>query len=264
MALEILSDPRLKKVEWHDLMELSRWEVIWELTIGLPWLFASWWFAQQHLWILALPCSFMFFLCGLRQVHNAFHLAIGIPKKAHDWVQFILSPLMMSCMHAVEFNHLRHHAHCMDEEDVEAYSAMMPGWKALLQGPKFPILLHKTALQKGRARTRNWIYAEFAAIVAFVAFGIWVNSTWLNYHLIAMAVGQSFSAFFAVWTVHHDCDRTHYIARTIRSPLKSLITYDMFYHVEHHLFPTVPTCKLPTLAKRLDEVAPELQAKQVF
>jgi fatty acid desaturase len=38
----------------------------------------------------------------------------------------------------------------------------------------------------------------------------------------------------------------------------------MFYHVEHHLFPAVPTRKLPILARRLDEVAPELAAKKVF
>jgi fatty acid desaturase len=50
----------------------------------------------------------------------------------------------------------------------------------------------------------------------------------------------------------------------VRSPLKAFVTYDMFYHVEHHLFPTVPTCKLPTLAERLDAVAPELKSKLVF
>ena len=57
----------------------------------------------------------------------------------------------------------------------------------------------------------------------------------------------------------------HYLlARTIRHRTKALITYNMFYHVEHHLFPTVPTCKLPILAGRLDAAAPELAAKKVF
>ena len=74
----------------------------------------------------------------------------------------------------------------------------------------------------------------------------------------------NFLQFFAVWTVHHDCDRSHFIARTIRNPLKSFVTYDMFYHVEHHLFPTVPTCKLGELSSRLDAVAPELRNKLVF
>ena len=35
----------------------------------------------------------------------------------------------------------------------------------------------------------------------------------------------------------------------------------MFYHLEHHLFPAVPTIKLPELAKRIDEVLPEIEKK---
>ena len=53
-------------------------------------------------------------------------------------------------------------------------------------------------------------------------------------------------------------------ARTIRNALKARLTYSMFYHVEHHLFPSVPTCRLHVLAQRLDRVAPELSALRVF
>ena len=42
------------------------------------------------------------------------------------------------------------------------------------------------------------------------------------------------------------------------------LTYNMFYHVEHHLFPAVPTRRLPVLAQRLDEAAPEFGAQKVF
>jgi fatty acid desaturase len=86
----------------------------------------------------------------------------------------------------------------------------------------------------------------------------------LRYHVIVMAVGQCFSAFFAVWTVHHHCDRTHYIARTLRSRIKNAITFNMFRHIEHHLFPLVPTCHLAELSKRIDTAAPELRSKLVF
>lgn len=54
------------------------------------------------------------------------------------------------------------------------------------------------------------------------------------------------------------------MARTIRGRIKGAITYNMFYHVEHHLFPRVPTCKLQILAMRLDSVAPWLAEKKVF
>jgi fatty acid desaturase len=38
----------------------------------------------------------------------------------------------------------------------------------------------------------------------------------------------------------------------------------MFLHVEHHLYPQVPTCHLPTLARRLDAAAPELARTMVI
>jgi fatty acid desaturase len=54
------------------------------------------------------------------------------------------------------------------------------------------------------------------------------------------------------------------IARTIRNRAKALLTYNMFYHVEHHQFPAVPTCKLPILARRLDRVTRGCAAPKVF
>lgn len=39
--------------------------------------------------------------------------------------------------------------------------------------------------------------------------------------------------------------------------------FHMFFHVEHHLYPRVPTCHLPRLAARLDRAAPELQTWRV-
>ena len=178
----------------------------------------------------------MFFLCGLRQVHNAFHYAVGVSKRGHEWLMFILSPLMMSAMHAVQFCHLRHHRHCMDDDDVEAMSARMPGWQALLLGPKFPFMLHKTALQHGAAATpcagSSSSSPRWPAMAMF-AFGV-VDWTFLRYHVVAMTVGQCFSAFFAVWTVHHDCDREHYIARTHPQPAEGL------RHVRHVLSRRAP------------------------
>ena len=41
-------------------------------------------------------------------------------------------------------------------------------------------------------------------------------------------------------------------ARTIRNRLRNAVTFSMFFHVEHHLFPQVPTAHLPRLARRLD------------
>ncbi len=265
MALEILRDQRVRSVEWRDLCDLSQKDVALELFVSIPWLVISLGLAYFEYWFFALGASFMFYLCGLRQVHNAFHYAIGISRGAHEFLMFLLSIIMLGSMHAVQFNHLRHHKHCMDEEDVEAACALMPWWKALLYGPVFPYLLHKTALQKGNVRVRRWVQAELVANVIWISLVLFVfDSVILEYHLAVMLVANCLTAFFAVWTVHHDCDRSHYIARTVREKLKSRVTYSMFYHVEHHLYPKVPTCRLRTLSARLDEAAPELQKMRVF
>ncbi len=265
MALEILLDPRIRSVEWRDLVQLKCRQIIWELSLWLPWLALSLWLAHCHLHALALLASFVFFLTGLRQVHNAFHYSLGLPRLATEAVMFLLSVLMLGSMHAVQYNHLQHHKHCMDDEDIEGMCARMPAWLALLAGPWFAIRMHFHAFRRGNRRRRGWITAELLANVFWVilVFGFW-DSAVLRYHVAAMACGQCFAGFFAVWTVHHDCDRSHFIARTSRGRFKNLFSYRMFYHVEHHLFPQVPTCHLAQLAERLDVVAPELQAKQVF
>jgi len=258
-------DPRLRTVAWKDLLLLTRFDVAHELSLSLPWLVASLLAARWRLYPLALVCSFVFFLTGLRQVHNAHHCALGLSRQATEWVLFLLSVLMLGSMHAVQINHLRHHRRCLQPDDVEAMSARMPGWKAIALGPLFPIRLHRAAFRVATPRQRRWLIAELAANAVGAVIACWLLALPVaRYHVAVMAVGQCLTAFFAVWTVHHDCDTAGLFARTIRERLKAGLTYDMFYHLEHHLFPAVPTRRLPELARRLDAVAPEWAAKRVF
>jgi fatty acid desaturase len=265
MSLEILRDPRIRSVEWRDLVGLSKIQIAKELLLSVPWLAVAIYLAHLGYYLPALVSSYVFFLTGLRQVHNAYHYALGISRTATEWVMFVLSMLMLGSMHAVQLNHLQHHKHCMDDEDIEGQSARMSASMALLVGPLFPVRLHFKAFQLADAKRLRWIIAELVATVAWIGlvFGF-LDVPALKYHVIVMAIGQCLTSFFAVWTVHHDCDRSHFIARTLRNRLKSFVSFSMFFHVEHHLYPKVPTCHLAYLADRLDQVAPELQQKQVF
>jgi len=265
MSLEIVTDPRVRSVEWKDLTGLTSVQSARETTLFVPWVALSWFFAHKGWWLPALAASFVFFLVGLRVVHDAHHNNLGLSRRGDDAVLLFLSVLMFSSMHAVQFNHLRHHRHCMSDDDLEAWSAKLPWYKAIAFGPAFPVMLHHAALTKGSARVKRWTLIEIALAVAWASTVVAVlGAQFLIYHVIVMALGQCFTAFFAVWTVHHDCDRSHFIARTVRGRFKALVTYNMFFHVEHHLYPGVPTRNLPTLADRLDRAAPELQEHRVF
>jgi fatty acid desaturase len=207
----------------------------------------------------------MFFLAGLRIVHNAFHYALGLSRPLTDGILWIMSIVMLSSLHAVRFNHLRHHRLMLGEADVEGRSAEMPWWRALLFGPAFTILLHTTALRRGTRRLKATVIAQLFLNACWITYVMrFSDSHVLRYHVTAMSLGHCFTAFFAVWTVHHHCDRTHYLARTLRNRVKNAITFDMFRHIEHHLFPAVPTCHLAQLSVRLDVAAPELKQKIVF
>ena len=264
--MEIPRDPRLHSLEWRDLTQVSRAQVAAELLLSLPWLAGSLYLASRRLFLPALALSFVFFLAGLRQVHGACHYSVGVSRRVSEWVLFVLSVVMLGSMHAVQVNHLRHHKYCLMPGDVEAASARLSGWRAILVGPLFPLRLHRAALRHGSARHRRWIRAELAASALWVAavFGL-LDVPALRYHVAVMAVGQCFTSFFAVWTVHHGCEPSlHRFARTMRGIWANALTMHMFFHVEHHLFPRVPTCHLPQLAKRLDQVAPEYKKMRVF
>jgi fatty acid desaturase len=262
---DIFQDPRIRSIVWRDLVPVTGREVVRELLIPAAWLASSLFAAAHGLHLVALGLSFMFFLAGLRVVHNAFHYALGLPRFATDGVLWAMSVVMLGSMHAVRFNHLRHHGHTLDETDVEGRSAEMSWWRALLFGPAFTVLLHATALRRGSTQLKVTVIAQLILNAAWITavFRVFNNSA-LHYHVIAMAAAHCFTAFFAVWTVHHHCDRTHYLARTLRNRIKNAITFDMFRHMEHHLFPAVPTCHLAELSVRLDVEAPELKQKLVF
>lgn len=256
-----LQDPRLRSLDCDDLLSLKRREVALELLISSPWLIVELYLLAAGYHIPAMLAAFFFFLTGLRQVHQGYHLALGIPRLATDMFLFVLSLLMLGSMHAVKYNHLMHHRHCLDDADIEAKSAKMTWYGAILFGPVFPVLLHRNALKNGSRYYRAWIVAELLgnAVMIGAAFLHPVIAT----HVILMAAGQCLTAFFAVWTVHHGCDGEVF-ARTQRGFLKNFISYDMFYHVEHHLFPRVPQKRLAEVARRIDAVVPELTGKAVY
>jgi len=267
--LDIFRDPRIRSIPWRDLVAVGRFEIVGELLLPSFWLALSLAAAGRGWYLVALGLSFMFFLAGLRIVHNAFHNALGLPRWADDVVLWVMSLMMLGSMHAVRYNHLRHHRLVLGEDDVEGRSAEMVWWRALLYGPVFTVLLHATALRRGTRQLKMTVMAQLAMSVIWIAYiyrfsGVVLQYAVLQYHVAAMGAAHCFTAFFAVWTVHHHCDRTHYLARTLRNRVKNAITFDMFRHIEHHLFPSVPTCHLAKLSERLDRAAPELKQKIVF
>ena len=247
-----------RSVAWRDLVPMRRFERIIECLHPAPWLVGSWWLVGQALWLAAAGCSFMFFLTTLRLNHEAIHHNLGFRGSGHTLVLHGLSLLMLGSNNAVAFNHLRHHRHVGRPEDVEGKCGRMTIRQVLGYGPVFPIEMHLDAWRRGGPALRRRMTIDLALNLATAAAA--AASAPLRYHLAVMVVAQCLTAFFAVWITHHGCDGETLVARTQRSRLVNFLTYNMFFHLEHHLFPAVPVKRLGRLAARIDAAFPEVAA----
>ncbi len=258
----------LAKEQWRDLLDYQPWEVAKELLLPLPWFaLAMWASAQQWYWLTVFASGYFFLAC-LRVSHNAFHYCLGLSRTTTDGVMLLLSVFMMTSMRAHQFTHMQHHRHCLTEHDIEGHIARQGFWEMLFHAPLFTLRLHRAALTQASAKQRTWIYLELALN------GVWLFVVWqwfdidaLKIHTVIMLLSHAISPLFTVWSVHRDCNAgtpdNDYDARTLRSNWLSPLAMNMFYHLEHHAYPAVPTCHLPELAKRLDRAGLE-NFKTVF
>jgi len=250
-----------KGIEWHDLTPLSRWQVLHELTLPLPWLLFSWALYASALWPLGAIGSFMFFLCALRLNHEAIHNNLALSRRSDSVVMHVLSALMLGSNHAEAWCHMRHHKFAMGPEDHEGKCGRMTAWEVLRYGPRFPVDINHAAWRGGGARWRNRMVLDWAAIAVVVVGAVMLGERFLLLHLAAMICAQCLAAFFAVWVTHQGLNDSAIAARSQRGPLAAA-AYLMFYHREHHLFPKVPVSRLPQLAQRLDRGAPGYAASR--
>jgi fatty acid desaturase len=264
MGHALRQSARIRAVAWRDLTALRPVERARELLLPLPFLIAARGAFAADIPLLPWLASAYFFLAGLRLVHDAFHDNLALSRRAGHGLLALLSALMLGSMHAVRITHLLHHRECLGPDDVEGRTARRSAWRAIGAGVAFPFALHRAAWRRARGADRRWIAIELAITAVLLALAVAGVSAQLTHHVGLMVIAQTLTGFFAVWTVHHDVDADRQIARTLRHRLKSGLALGMFFHVEHHLFPRVPTCHLPTLAARLDEAAPELSKATVY
>ncbi len=260
ISVERISRGRLlRTVRWRDLTPMRRRDGLIECLHPLPWLTLGWFSAAQNWWPIAAAALFMTFLTALRLNHEAIHGNLGFTPAGHARVIHALSALMLGSNSAVAVSHLHHHRHVGHADDLEGRCGTMPAWRVLLYGPVFPIEMHRAAWRRGDPLLRRRMTIDLALNLGLIALTIGTGWSFLRFHLAAMVAAQCLTAFFAVWITHHGCDERA-IARTQRSRLINLLTYNMFFHLEHHLFPAVPVKRLGRLAERLDRAVPTVAA----
>ena len=252
------------ELEWRDLLALNRRQIATNVLLSAPWLLASWWVAAQGWYVAALPLSFVFFLCALRQAHDCYHHSIGLGSRGVRVMLYALTLTMLCSTHAIRYTHLQHHRAPLAATDVEGRWAKLRGWQALLWGPWFSMHTQWHGLMHGDAATRFHSRRDGLLLLAVWLLALLWPHPLLVYHVLAMLAANAAVGFFAVWSVHRGCDAHGVFARTERRAWVNFATVHLLYHIEHHLFAQVPANHLPELARRLDKAAPAWAQKRVL
>jgi beta-carotene hydroxylase len=130
-------------------------------------------------------------------------------------------------------------------------------WTAVLHGPLFLPRLWWWAYRKsaGRPGQRLWLLAEAAWAVGVPVAGVllWPWTPAVLVYAVLAIVGSWVYPLLTVYLPHHGYGATPLTQTgSLRGRVIPALFLELTYHLEHHLYPGVPSHHLPELARRLE------------
>jgi len=218
------------------------------------------------LWWITPLIVFYIFVAVVTVTHDVVHNSIGLEKAQSEWTLFLMGAVLMESGHAYRLSHLQHHKVFPGEDDPEGDPARMSLWKALCYGPVFLYKLYFWSFKKTVKGSSQyyWLMAEGLWFFLWLVIGIALlpYTFAVLWYMIMVFVG---SWVYPLLTVHlpHFGYGDHPISQTrsLRGKIIPLIFLELTYHLEHHLYPQVPSHNLKKLSQRLDPFLKENNAR---
>lgn len=206
-------------------------------------------------WWLTPLVMFGIFVAVVTVTHDVVHRSLGLRQRSTDWALFCLGLVLLESGHAYRATHLQHHRLFPSDDDPEGYPAKLSLLGAIAYGPVFLVRLWWWAFRRGHRRQRRWLVAEACAPFVALAAGaaLWPHTPGVLGYAVMAIVGSWVYPLLTVYLPHHDYgDGPLTQTRTLRGRVLPAIFLELTYHLEHHLYPQVPSHRLAELARRLD------------
>ena len=210
--------------------------------------------AYLRWWWLAPAAMFGIFVAVVTVTHDVVHRSLGLGRRATDWALFGLGLVLLESGHAYRTTHRQHHHTFPADGDPEGYPARLSFARAVCYGPVFLPRLWVWSYRRHR-RDRAWLVAEAAALPAAIlaAVLLWPLTPGPAVYVAGAVLGSWVYPLLTVYLPHHDFgDEPVTQTRTLRGRLIPALFLELAYHLEHHLYPQVPSHHLAELARRLD------------
>lgn len=212
--------------------------------------------AYFGLWWLAPLIVFAIFVSVVTVTHDVVHNALGLGRRASEPALFALGAVLLESGHAYRITHRQHHRVFPGPDDPEGDPARLTFRSAVLYGPLFLPRLWWWALRRSRDHRGEqlWLLAEAAFALGYVTSSVLLLPLTRAPLLYAGLVIVG-SWTYPVLTVHlphrHYGDTPLTQTHTLRGRIIPALFLELTYHLEHHLYPQVPSHNLPELSRRL-------------
>jgi beta-carotene hydroxylase len=226
-------------------------------TLILPFLYVALYFvfATLRWWPLAvLSLVALSFVTYGSISHDLVHRNLGLRKSVNDLFLSVIELLALRSGHAYRMSHLHHHARFPHSDDVEGAAAKMSLPRTLFEGVIFQVKIWFWAVKRPK-RDRSLILLEGGGCVLLLVLSLVfysVTPIFLVY-VVLMVMGSWIIPLITSYIPHNPQGNNElFQTRLFRGKVLSIIALEHTYHLEHHLYPSVPHHNWPQLARRLD------------
>lgn len=247
-----------------DLLQTTAFQRTWSILRPIFCVAAYFIFALQGWWIPAvLAVAGLMFITYVSTSHDLLHRTLGFSKPVNEVLLAGIEMLVLRSGHAFRLTHLQHHRHFPQDDDVEGLVARLPWWRALVSGIGNQSRLFLWAWRHASARDRRWLVVEATWAIGFAlaSVALWPVTKVVFIYVALIAVSSWLYPLATVW-VPHRAEGKDKLTQThaVRGRLVPELFLQHTYHLEHHLYPAVPSYHWRELAHRLD---PYLRARGV-
>jgi fatty acid desaturase len=210
--------------------------------------------ARFGFWWITPILVFLIFVAVVTVTHDVVHGVLGLTRRQADWALLLTGAVLLESGHAYRITHLQHHRIFPAEDDPEGDPARLTLLHAILQGPLFLPRLWWWAFQRSR-RDRMWLLSEAAIAFAVTAIGIRCLpiTQAVLWYAATVIVGSWVYPLLTVHLPHRNYGDTPLTqTHTLRGRIIPALFLELTYHLEHHLYPQVPSHHLADLSRRLD------------
>ena len=246
---------------WRRLGEVATFAALWAVAIGLvvvgrdasgP---ALWALRAGSVLLAALALNAFVLL-----LHEGLHGTLFRSPEANRWGSVLLGATVLMSFTAYRVLHTQHHDELGSDDDPDDYHAYTDGsgrffllqWLRLTVGTFIYLLaIPLTAARRGASGDRRRMLQEYPVIAALLALAFWlVPGDVMVWGWAAALPVVALMIQVRGLTQHGLTDRHDALlaSRTVRPhPVVAFLLLHENLHLEHHLFPEVPSYHLPEL-----------------